>query len=246
MLYIFNKLKKILLLFILIFLTGCEAEYNIEINNNVNLKEIINVIENDKALFNKKNSQLYNRTPKEYLETNLKWPTSVYKSGEINPYEPIKLDNTYYYTKTDISNYKQLGLSYSFNHNQKKYDESDLINKCYDIKYIKNNDTILLETISSFKCFDEYKLLDKVTINLNTTCKVNIENSDKNENNKYTWYITKENYDKKIKFEIECQNDNSSDKQQNTILILVVFGYLTIIFIMLFVVRILNIKNNKL
>jgi len=246
MLRIFNKIKKILLLFIIILIIVCEAEYNIEINNNVNLKEIINVVETDQNLFNKKNSQLYNRTPEEYLETNLKWPTPVYNSGEVNPYEPVKLENTYYYTKTNISNYKQLGLSYSFNHSQNKYKETDLVNKCYDIKYIKNNNTISIETISGFKCFDDYKLLDKVTINLNTTCNVNIENSNKKENNKYTWYITKENYNKQIKFEIECKKETESEKKQNITLTLIVFGYLTIIGVILIIVRILNIKNNKL
>lgn len=246
MLHIFNKIKKILLLFILIFLTGCEAEYNIEINNNINLKETIDIIENNEDLFDKKNSQLYNRTPKEYLETNLKWPTPVYKSGEINPYEPIKLENTYYYTKTDISNYKQIGLRYNFNHNQNRYKETELLNKCYDVKFSKKNNGISLETTSSFKCFDEYKLLDKVTINLNTTCKVIIENSDKKEDNKYTWYITKENYNKQIKFEIECNNKEKNEIDSNNVIIVLVTCYLSLILLIIVIAKLLQEKNNKL
>ena len=246
MLHIFNKIKRLLLLFIIILLTGCEAEYNIEINNNVNLKEIISIIETDQNIFDKKNSQLYNRTPKEYLETNLKWPTSVYNNGEVNPYEPIKLNNTYYYTKTNISNYKQLGLRYSYNHMQRKYKETNLVNKCYDIKYSKNNNTISLETISSFKCFDEYKLLDKVTINLNSTCNVNKENSDKKEDNKYTWYITKENIDKKIEFEIECKEITENDSKQNIVLIIFMGGYILLISLFALIIKVLHNKNNKI
>lgn len=246
MLHIFNKIIRILLLLMIIFVTGCEAEYNIEISNNIILKETIIVTEDNKETFNKKNSLLYNRTPNEYLETNLKWPTPVYTSGEVNPYEPVKLENTYYYTKTDISNYKQLGLSYSFNHIQNRYAETDIINKCYDIKYSKNNNIISLETTSAFKCFDEYKLLEKVTINLNTTCKVNIDNSDKKENNKYTWYITKENYNKQIKFEVECENSSKNDVNQNTVLIIFVAGYIILIGSIMLIIKMLHNKNNKI
>ena len=246
MLCLFNRLKKILFLFLIIISTGCEAEYNIEINNNINLKETITIKEENKEIFNKKNTLLYNLTPNEYSKTNLKWPTSVYKDDEVNPYEPIRLDNTKYYTKTNISNYKTLGVIYSFNHNQNKYNETAIINKCYDFKYNKINDVITFETISSFKCFDEYKLLDKLTINVDTTCKVNIENSDKKENNRYTWYITKDKYDKKIKFEIDCKNNSKKDINSNNIVIILIACYLSLILLIIVIAKLLQEKNNKI
>lgn len=249
MLHIFNKLKKLLLLFLLILLTGCEAEYNIEINNNINLKETINIIEKDETKFNEKSDILYKLTPKEYLETNLKWPTQVYQNDEVNPYEPIKLDNTKYYTKTDISNYNMLGISYSYNHNQNRYNNTDIINKCYNIKYSKNNDNVSFETIGEFKCFDEYKLLDKVIINLNTTCKVNKENADKKDKNKYIWYITKENYkDKKIKFQVGCTNkkDTMNNIDGTSLIIVFVVMYLLLIGTIIAIIKMLQLKNNKI
>ena len=243
MLCLFNRLKKILFLFLIIISTGCEAEYNIEINNNINLKETITIKEENKEIFNKKNTLLYNLTPNEYLKTNLKWPTSVYKDDEVNPYEPIRLDSTKYYTKTNISNYKTLGVIYSFNHNQNKYNETDIINKCYDFKYNKINDVITFETISSFKCFNEYKLLDKLTINVDTTCKVNIENSDKKENNRYTWYITKDKYDKKIKFEVDCTKAIEVNNNGGFIFI---FSYIILLILIISLVKLLHNKNNKI
>ena len=233
MLYIFNRIKKI------------PNPYH-KNTNLVNLKETINITEENQELFDKKISQLYNTTPKEYLKTNLKWPTPVYKNDEVNPYEPVKLDNTYYYTKTDISAYKRLGISYSFNHNQNKYNETDIINKCYDIKYTKNNNTIYLETTSNFKCFDEYELLEKVTINLNTTCNVNIQNADKEENNKYTWYITKDDSDKQIKFEVECIDKKNKDTNDSSIIFTLIISYLILIGITIIIVKILQNKNNKI
>lgn len=243
MLHIFNKVKRIFILLIVILLTGCEAEYNIEINNNINLKETINIIETKEEKFNEKNLLLYNRTPKEYLETNLKWPTVVYKSGEVNPYEPIKLENTYYYTKTDISNYKMLGVSYSFNHNQNKYNETELINKCFDIKYSKKNNVISLEA-NNFKCFDEYKLLDKVTINLKTTCDVKKENASLKEKNKYTWYLTREAKEKNINFEVEC--NEVKKENSNNILIIFAICYIELIIFIILVGLFLFKKNNKI
>ncbi len=247
MLHISSKLKIIVFLSFILLLSGCEAEYNIDINNN-NLKETINIKELNIEKFNEKNSLLYNLTPQDYLDTNLKWPTPVYKNSELNPYEPIKLNNIKYYTKTNISNYKVLGLSLSYNHNQNDYINSDILNKCYDVSYSKTNDKIHFETISEFKCFDEYKILENVTVNLNTKCNVENENSDNKNINKYTWYITKDNYkSKKINFDVECiQKTEKKEVNEKDTLIMFIILYILVISLIILIVKILHYKNNKI
>lgn len=246
MLHLFNRLKKCIVIFLVILLTGCKAQYDIEINDNTNLKETITITEENKDKFNKKDVLLYNLTPKQYLETNLKWPTTVYIDDEINPYEPIKIYNTKYYTKTNISNYRKVGVVYSFIHKQNNYNKTDIINKCYDFKYNKLNDVITFETTGEFKCFEKYKMLEELTINANTLCNVVYENSDYKEKNRYIWNINKFNYkNKSIKFKFDC---NIKQKEINKSIIspIIIISYLLLILLVILIVKIRWNKNNEI
>lgn len=245
MLHIFNRLKKISIIFIILILTGCKATYNLNIDNTANIKEITEIIEEKKEVFYKKNENLYDVTPSDYLKTDLKWPTPVLKDVEINPYEPIKINNTNYYTKSDLSSYNRIGIRYSYNFKKIEYEKSNILNTCYDYKIIIKDDKIYFKTNSSFKCFDKYKLLEEVTFNLNTTCKVKNNNADKKEE-KYIWNITKNNYQNKtIEFELDCQKEKNN-KINYYYIIIVVTIYVLLIILIYILAKTKRKKNNKI
>ncbi len=244
MLHIFSRLKKVLLILLVIFITGCSAEYTITVNDNTNINELLDVIEKDDTTFNIKKSSLYNTTPKEYLNTNLKWPTSVYIDMETSPLEPIKSNEIYYYNKKDISNNFQLGINYSFEHSQYRYGKSTIANNCYSYEYQKIDDKLLFETKDSFKCFDKYDALDSVKINLVTNCKVINENADSKTKNKYTWKIEKNKTNQKIIFSLDCSKKEQLD--HNFRIPLVVLCYIAFFAFITMVVFVLNKKNNRL
>lgn len=248
MLCISNRLKTIFILIFILFLTGCKATYNININLS-SVNEELEVIEKDQNKFSIIEENLYNLNRKDYLDTNLKWPTPAYKDSEINPYEPTKISNENYYTKKDISNSSQIGIKYSYNHLQDKYRNSNILNTCYDFELEKTNNNILFKTIDKFKCFDEYPLLDEVEINVTSMCNVISNNSDKNEENKYTWNITKDNYeDKTIEFELECivEEEKEDATDYNLIGIIIFLSFIALAILVMLFVKILNLKNNKI
>lgn len=209
-----SKKLKYLLIISVILLTGCTAKYEITIDNETDLKESLDIIEKDKTKFNVAQKELYNATLREYLETDLKWPTPVYTEHKENPIEPKKMENVDYYTKKDKSTKDMLDLNYSFTHKQTNYSESKLLNECYEYDFNIDKGKINFKTKSIFKCFENYPLLDSVEFALNTTCKISDHNADRTEINRYVWDITKDDLHKEIKFTLNCgqaiEVDNSS------------------------------------
>ena len=242
-----HKSYKLTIMTILLLLTtSCTAEYNINISTNKNINEELKVIETNTLKWDKKDALLYNRTPKEYLDVNLKWPTNTYIDDEINPLEPTKSENNDYYNKKNISNSAQLGIKYSYEHGYIRFMNSSIVNSCYDIEYNKEDNIIYFETKSAFKCFDKYKILDEVKVNLTTDCKVLEENADKNISNKYTWNITKANYiSEKIKFKVDCTQVKKEKSPGSLSIIYSIVLYGLVVLFILLVIKIKSDRNNK-
>lgn len=241
MLCIFSRLKKLILVFIILFITGCNAEYNMTINDIKDIKESLDIIENNKELFDKNTEELSGSTLKEYLETNLKWPTPIYIDSETNPIEPTKIDGVSYYNKKDISTSTKLGINYSHNFNMDDYSNSNIMNTCYNYDYKIINNVFTFKTTSEFRCFEKYPLLEKVTFNLNTKCHVINNNADSIEKNKYIWNITKENK-KSISFSIDC----SEKKEIKLPFAIVVPIYILLVGLGILILKISYKFNNKI
>lgn len=244
MLHIFNRLKYIYIIFLILILTGCKAEYIVNMDNTNFIKEITEITEENKETFDKKNKSLYEVSPRNYLITDLKWPTPILEDTEINPYEPLRLNNIKYYTKNDISTFDKLGIRYSYNFKAFEYKKSNILNNCYNYNIKINNDEITFKTKDKFKCFNKYELLEEVTFILNTTCKMKNSNADKIENTKYIWNITKQNY-KDIEFEIDCSKKENRKINSYEILI-VIFIYIIILLLIYLVGNNKRKINNKI
>lgn len=242
MLRISNRLKVLLIMVILI--TGCTAKYDITINNDTDLDESLDIVENDKSKFDVENKELYDTTLKEYLETDLKWPTPVYINSEENPIEPKKIDNIEYYNKSNKSTDELLDLNYNFNYKQANYTKSSIVNTCYDYKFNSEDNVITFTTTSDFKCFDKYKLLDSVEFNLNTSCNMENGNYDRKKDDIYTWNITKDNFSRKINFTLNC-NKEKKDKLSLSIIV-ITCSYIFIILFLILMLRIIFALKNKI
>lgn len=236
--------NRLILLISILVLTGCSAKYELTINNDQNLNESLNITENDTSKFNEKIIQLKNSTPKEYLETNLDWPTPAYINTEENPIEPKKIDGIDYYDKKDISSELSLGINYNFKHKQDNFSKSNILNNCYEYNYLSENNTIKFETTSEFKCFATYELLDDVEFALNTKCKVVNNNADKKTNNKYTWKINKKHPEKSIRFNLDCSREKHKEKEFPVVLLVPI--YFVLIGIGVLLLHTLYLYNNRI
>ena len=240
MLHISNRLKKFILVVVVLFITGCSAEYNMTINNTKDIEESLNIVENNKELFDKQAEEISNSTLNEYLETNLKWPTPIYIDSITNPIEPTKIDGVTYYDKKNISTSSQLGINYSYKFNNTDYTNSNIVNNCYNFEYKIMNNVFTFKTTSEFKCFEKYPLLSDVTFNLNTKCHVIDSNADTIKKGKYTWNIDKENK-KSISFSIDC----SEKKETKIPFIIIVPIYVLLVVAGIFILKISYKVKNK-
>ena len=168
-------LKKLIIVFTIFLCTSCTANYNLNIDEN-NISE--------KFTITMPKSVIDENT----LQNQLEHPDLVYKDQDY--YYDIKLqeDNNYYY------------VNYNYQHNLENYQESKIINFCYEENYNQvTNKRIIISTSNRFNCLKMYDdvNLDTVKINITTKLKVESHNADEVKGHTYTWHINGDNYQNK-------------------------------------------------
>ncbi len=228
------KSKVIVLIISLFLLSGCEAIYNVEINDNYIKDELI-VNNYNVTSWNKGSPSYKNLIDNNYKSFNL----AVDKDTPGYPEVAKKLKGYNYYDKKLINTKDNYGLKFSYNHKYNEYIKTPLL-VFFGKNSIKNYPT-LMDIDSgdgqSLTAFNSYNMLDKITINIKTNYLVKENNADKVNNNIYTWNLTKDNYqDKSIKIKIDKtkivkdKNDNT-DKYLNFLFIFI--GIVVLLFIVL-------------
>ena len=193
------------ILLCMIFLSGCEVEYNLDISSDY-LETIKVYSKNDMEI----DSFINNIS-------SMKYTASIYDSydpGEEPPEE-------YEYYDIKLLDQKDLIATYKFGNSFKN---SRAVNKCYSSFVYLSGKNIRFNTLGYFDCFDTYPNLDKVTVNIKVPYKVVNHNADNVSNNIYTWTIVRDE-SRAINLEFENpdyeekKNDNSnndSGKKQNS------------------------------
>ena len=228
--------KVIILILLLLFLSGCEAEYNVIISEK-NIQDELIVNNFNISSWNQGNPSYKDRINGYYEKFNL----AVSKDTPGYPEISSKIKGYNYYKKELINTTSNYGLKFSYSHNYNDYTKSPLL-VFYGKGNITNNyQKLIIDSGSGadFTAFNGYSLLNELNINITSDYLVLNHNADKQENNTYSWKITKNNYqDKTIHIEIDKTRkaktnliDNKNLKYINTILI--ILG----IFIILFIIR---------
>lgn len=227
--------KNIIFLFFILLLTGCDITYNLNIDDYYT--ENVTMTENNQ---NNWDYTFGNFTVKElhdyYLEKEIPYHYNDLYMAE--KYE--RIEGVSYYDVNDLSSDEQIGLSLKakFEYND-SFSRSNLLWKTCKNKSVTQSSDGVNINVSGFKIFDEYKILDKITVNLKTKYKVIDSNSDSTRGNTYTWVINRGNYrDKTINFSYSTNNilnsDNNNDSPLFTFsicIIVIVFVFAIIIFV---------------
>lgn len=167
------KNKLYLIIPLLLLLTGCTINYNLEINKDSITENISGTVTNEEI------------TPE------------IEGRSDVNPqYYYLYLDDSALitdsnekYTKeiTDIEDGKKFNFNYTYNGN---YDKSKLINNCFENHIINENDEYYYIKLSGkFSCLYS----DKININVISNYEVLDNNAQKVDGNKYTWVIDSSN-----------------------------------------------------
>lgn len=216
--------KLILLLIILFSLTGCTFEYNIEINTN-RIKES-NIIYIDNA-----------------TKDTIKQEVEELVDSYTGPTNGLGM-----YTQSIVNSNNRFGMLYEMNYSKiEDYNDSISVSSCYDnYKLIKEEDKIIISTSKEFKCFDNYKELDDVIVNIKSNLDVLSSNADEVNGNVYTWNITKDNANNKaITISLKPNTDKVERKKEMDVLLLVIFAF-TLFGIIVLLLRLRSKRKNKI
>lgn len=222
-------MKKIVYLFIALFIiTGCEATYTIDIDDNYN-ESLVAIPSDSKDLSRMKEDYFpypafYNPDYSEdsdYVEGFGSTQTSN-KDDELNVDDSKDEEDDDYVAPSveryNVSFNNMLSFSYKFGED---YQDSSI-----PLTYLKEFDAINAATDNSYsniyakdfsEIFEEYSKLTKLTINVKTTKKVISHNADTVNGNIYTWVITNKNCKKSIEIVYFDDRYYSPDNKVGTV-----------------------------
>lgn len=235
-----SKIQKLIVLFSIIILSGCEASYTITIDKN-NINEKIEVLDNVSS----------NRTVTDVME-NYKKQYPVYSNQDWVEADYSRVDGEEYYNQTYNIDDNGYHLFYEYTYPIEKYKDANSINFNYNYKDITYKDHILKIAIGATNNKMKYvNDFTNLTVNIITDYIVLNNNADSVIGNRYIWYINKNNNDEKgINFEVDLSKTQSEiDKEKevkakkNSLLIPVLIGALLAYVIIIFIIVTKKRKN---
>jgi len=181
--------KKLLSIIICLLLTGCTANYNLEIVGN-NFYETIsgNVLNSEiRSNSNETDTGIF-----EYL---------------LNSEQPVfKNNDTIFYNKILNNKKNSVDFENSYKFNNINFNNSRILDACFENHTFKTENNIYYIFLSGkFNC----AYADKTNISLTTKHLVTTHNADKVNKNKYTWTINK-NEEEKINIYISIDKSKTS------------------------------------
>lgn len=204
-------IKLILILFLIIVVSGCTAQYELEIKDN-EISEKLILLETRKELF----------------DTPL---SSGFTTRELFDY--VMSDNEFAndnYEVKSLNSDEQLGIEYNSG-SIVDVINSSILNQCYINPTMTENEGIItINTGSNFKCYEYYENLETINVVLKTNHGVINSNADSVDGNKYTWNITKDGNK-----QIEFSYDTTKTSGDNLVIIVIISVLVFIVLIGLYV-----------
>lgn len=187
-------MKKLLILTILIFLTGCTANIDIKLNDST-VESIIKLTEEDKKLENS-NIDMEDMKNDENLEIYTKDLTEFENNTNIK--------------RTFINENNELGYLYNQKLPYEDFESTSLITDCYDDIEIEKDDVLEIKTSEEFTCFEQYETLDKVRLKISSDYELVDTNADVVGGNEYIWNIKKDDINKPIYLALKIKKTNQN------------------------------------
>lgn len=202
-------MKKIFVFILLILLTGCTCEYEIELKKDeISEKTIFNI--NDDEIYDFVEGTSSGDNPKYIIDSDF-YPLVNNKN--------IKYDKSV----EQNDNYKIVTLKYVFSYDDYK-NLSYVMKNCFEnISFVETDNGYKIHLTGAFYCMYD----DEITINIKDN-NISKANGLKN-NDKYTWVIDSSNYNN-VDIQIETSYENNI-RQYIFIAIAIIFGIGLLLFI---------------
>lgn len=173
------NLKKLLIVILLIFLTGCSSEYTLKVNNN-SFKENIDIVIPKSMIPTLTEDQNQNKFElDDQITPFIEEKTAALKSQEKFYKKKVLEDDEYY----------QIKMNYTFDENE--FVQANSINSCFQYPDLDFSENYYINLQGEFYCLYS----ESVDIKIETNNKVYFNNADLVEGNTYIWHIDNSNVD---------------------------------------------------
>lgn len=197
---------------LIILLTGCNSEYNLEINDGIFKETIV--------------SDIYPDSKKTISVEGIEDDDQITPFIEMEQH-PFTNDNNIIYDKKieTIDNYQRVTLTY--NYQEDEFANSKAINNCFENHNYSYDDKYTIELSGTFYCL----YTDYIDINIKTDYKVLENNADEVNENIYTWHINRQNLDNvSLKIILDKKSIRSTFSFNNLVMpIIIIFILLTFV-----------------
>ena len=213
--------NKLLFLFLLLlFCSGCSVEYNLDIDKNDKLQEVVEITAEDGNDIEKiQNYQVY--LP---IDNNAD-DASVFEN---------KVEGVSYYDQKKSPSYDKLKFSYL--HHFDTFQQDYITNSSYEyVTLTKDKENLILSTSRINKVFERYDNLNSVTINITSRYKLVDTNADTHSKYKYTWVVDRTNYNNKYLY-LSLDTSNRKKTIREEVNDTGIFAYLPLILIIVGVI----------
>lgn len=173
------KIKKILIIFMLFFITGCSTDYSLKISNN-KFKENIDIIIPSSAIPKLSQEQIDEEIELDDQVT----PFIEGKTSALTTYDKFYKKKTFEY-----DNYFNVQMDYSYD--EEEFKNASSINLCFEYSELDFSDNYYINLQGKFYCLYS----DSIDIKIETKNKVYYNNADEIQGNTYIWHIDESNLD---------------------------------------------------
>ena len=218
-------MKKIIIVFICIFLCGCTTKYNLEISNNY-FKEDIDI------LFDKDDLIIYDD---EYINSGAEVDDQITPFLESDNFA-IGTDKKYKKRVKKSDDYINVLMSYDYD--EEEFKNSNTLNECFEHHTYKFDDVYYIHGYGNFYCL----YTDNIDIVIKTKNNVINNNADEVNGNEYIWHVNSNNINN---FDLEIEIEKGFSREY---LIYIIVGILILLisFIIYNIAKSRNIKNNTI
>ena len=174
--------KFIFIILILLFATGCNAQYNLTIKGNKISEEINGVVDKSKFISSEiePDMSIYSRETLDYMLLN-----DIY---------PINNNFTEKYEKTVVDNGNIAEINLKYTYVEDTFKDSYIINSCFEhVDIIETKRAIYIKLTGEFTCLSSDN--SSMPFVVSTTNKVVKNNADRASMTTYEWEITSRNKD---------------------------------------------------
>ena len=197
--------RYILLIGIVFLLSGCSANYDLEIYNNKVIEEFSFYDNPNKIISESSEDEELDGVEDEILDQNISYKTKIDNFFKENA-QAFKNSGNQFLDKEIINKDSNYGIKFSYEYSNANYNEAYIPSTFVKyFNYLTEKDTYILSTGEGMleTVYTTHKDLDKFTIHLKTNHKVKNNNADRVDGYNYYWDVNRFNYrDKSVYVEL--------------------------------------------